>query len=215
MKYRLASVLLLLAAGPALAQDDAAERERIGRERAAAEARFTEQEKTCRARFAVTDCVNKATRERNAALSELRRQERILDAEERQRRAAQRQQELDERNSPEQQKAAADRRAKALADRQEREARAAEKAAARAEKEAGRAAAAPREQAAKGEPQPQGKPRQARSPGTQGPTAEEAAKNRAAYEARQLEAQQHKAEVAARNAKRSKPPAGDLPPPPR
>ena len=47
------------------------------------------------------------------------------------------------------------------------------------------------------------------------PSAAEAAKNRAEYEARLREAQKHKAEIAERNAKRGKPPAADLPPPPR
>ena len=48
-----------------------------------------------------------------------------------------------------------------------------------------------------------------------GPTADEAAKNRADYDRRIAEAEKHKAEIAARNAKRSKPPAADLPAPVR
>jgi len=48
-----------------------------------------------------------------------------------------------------------------------------------------------------------------------GITPEEAAKNRAEYKQRMREAQQHKAEVEARNAKRTQPPAAPLPPPPR
>lgn len=213
MKTLLACLFALLAASPVLAQGDAAERARIRDERAAAETRFAEEKKACRARFAVTDCIDKVTREHNARLADLRRQDNLLNDAERKRRAADRQKELDERNSPEKQQQAADKRAKALADQQERDARAAEKAAKRAEQDAQRAGRSPTGKTPKGEPAPQGTPRDAKPAHGNGPTAEEAAKNRADYETRQKEAQQHKAEVEARNAKRSKPAASDLPPP--
>ncbi len=213
MKYLLACTLALFAALPAQAQDDAAERERIKSERAAAEARFADEERACRARFAVTDCLDKATRTRNARLAELRRQERLLNDADRKRRAAERQKQLDERNTPERQKEAAERRARALAEQQEREKAAAEKAAKRAADEAERAQRGPRHKSAGAAPGPQGKPRQERIKKSLAPTPEEAARNRAAYEKRQREAEQHRAEVAARIARRAKPAASDLPPP--
>jgi colicin import membrane protein len=208
MKQPLALVLLLLAAWPALAADAEAQRARITQERTVAEARFAAQQKDCRGRFAVNDCVQKATRERNASLAELRRQERELDAAERKQRAAERQRELDERRAQQEQDQA-QRRAKGQAEQRDREQRAAEKAAKNTAKETGQAAQAP----ARGDPAPKGKPRTAGAPASHGPSAAEADKNRAAYEARLKEAEQHKAEVAARNAKRAKPLAADLPPP--
>jgi colicin import membrane protein len=213
MKTLLACLFALLAASPVLAQGDAAERARIREERSAAEARYAEEQKTCRAHFAVTDCIDKVTREHNARLADLRRQENLLNDAERKRRAAESQKQADERNSPQKQQEAEDKRAKALADQQERDARAAEKAAKRAEQDAQRAARTPSEKTPKGQPSPQGTPRDAKAAHGSGPTEQEAAQNRADYEARQKEAQQHKAEVAERNAKRSKPAASELPPP--
>jgi hypothetical protein len=192
-------------------QDGGAERARIQAERAAVQARFAEAEKACRARFAVTDCVNKATRERNTVLSDLKRQERVINDADRKRKAAERQRDIDARSSPEQQQHAAEKRARAVAEQKEREAQAAEKAAKRATDEAKREQRGPQvPKAAHGESGPQGTPRAPHANTNHGPSAEEAAKNRADYEARQKEAEKHKAEVIARKAKRTKPVA-DLP----
>jgi hypothetical protein len=214
----LATIALALAAAAVHAQapDVGAERERIERERAAADARFAEAQKACRGKFAVNDCIEKASRERNAVVSELKRQQLVIKDAERKRNAAARQKEIDERSSPEQQQRAADQRAKALADQKGREAQAAEKAAKRAAEEAKREQRGPRTpKAAHGESGPQGSPRAPQAAASHGPSAGEAAKNRAEYEKRLTEAEQHKAEVVARKAKRTKPVAADLPPPPR
>lgn len=215
---RLALLLLALAAAAVHAQapDEAAERARIRQEREAADQRFAEAEKACRAKFAVNDCIAAARRERNATVNELKRQERVLNDAERVRNAAKRQQEIDERSSPERQQEAAEKRAKALQEQQEREKRAAEKASRRAADDAGREQRGERGvKEPKAEPGPQGSAREPHGATRSGPSAAEAAKNRAEYEARVKEAEQHKAEIAARNAKRGKPPAADLPPPPR
>jgi colicin import membrane protein len=84
---------LLAAAGAHAAQDpqDQAERDRIKAERAAVETQFNAEQKACRAKFAETDCVQKAQRDRHAALADLRRQERVLNDAERKRRAGERQ----------------------------------------------------------------------------------------------------------------------------
>ena len=73
----LAAAVALLAAGGACAQEQefGVQRERIKAERAAVEARFAEEQKACRAKFAVTDCMRRVTGERNSNLAELRRQE--------------------------------------------------------------------------------------------------------------------------------------------
>jgi len=214
MKTLPALALALLAAAAVHAQGDQAERERIKAERATIDARFAAQEKACRARFAVTDCVQQAQRERNAAVAELRRQERVLNDAERKRRAAERQQELDERNSPEKRARDEERRRQAVIEQNERALRAAEKAQKKAEDEAQKAAKGPREAKAASGPQgPQGSARAPQAPKSHGPTAEEAASNRAAYEARIRAAEEHNAQLRARNAKRSKPAASGLPVP--
>jgi colicin import membrane protein len=213
MKQLLALALALGAVLPALALDEAAERERIQGERAAVEARFLEQQKACRAKFAVTGCENKARHERSATLTELKRQEQVLDDLDRRRRAAERQHDLEERNSPEALQKAEERRAKALQDQKERDARAREKAQQRTEDQARRAAQPPRQKAAPGAPSPQGSARVPQSPLPHGPTVEEAAKNRAEYDKRLKDAEEHNAKLRQKEAERKKPPAPDLPPP--
>jgi hypothetical protein len=213
MKTLLAATLALLAAFSAHGQDAQAERLRITAERQAAEARFTEAKAACHARFAVTDCVEKATRDHNATLADLRRQERALNDAERRARAAERLRDLEERNSPQAQQEAAERRARAVQDQKEREAQAAEKARKRAEDQAERAEnpRAPKE--AKGSSGPQGSARAPEAPKAPAISAAEAARNRAAYEQRMREAEAHKAEVREKLANRTKPAAAPLPTP--
>ena len=208
--------LALLASGVHAQQvpSEAAERERLHSERAAADKRLAEAQKACRAKFAVNDCLDQARREYNVTADEVKRQERILDDAQRKQRAAARQREIDERNSPEHQQQEAAKRARALADQQKREAEAAEKAAKRSADEAEHAKRGAEQKTPRGEPGPQGSPRDPHAPAAHGPTPEEALRNRAEYEERLQEAEKHKAEVAARNAQRKKPAAADLPPPP-
>jgi len=199
---RFAVAFLALLSSAALAQplDEGAERQRIQTERAAAEQRFVEAQKACRSKFAVNDCVAEARRVHSATVSELKRQERVLNDADRKRRAAERQKEIDERHSAAQEQADAQRREKALADQKERDARAAEKASQRLPD---------------GSVAPQGTPRKPPAPKADGITPDEAARNRADYEQRVQDAQKHRQDVEERNAQRTKPPAADLPPPPR
>lgn len=216
MKHPLALALLLLVAWPAgAAQDDAAERARIQSERAGIEERYTQEQRACRARFAVTDCLLAARRERGAKLAELRRQELVLNEAERRRRAAERQQDLDERTSVRRLEEAEQKRRQAVQEQKDREARFAEKTRRRAEDDAQRAAQGPRVPGTpSGAPGPQGRPRgPAEARKQHGPTPEEAASNRAAYEARLADAEAHKAQLRDRIAKRKKPAASDLPVP--
>jgi hypothetical protein len=216
MKYPAATALLVFAAACVHAQaaGEQAERARIQAKRTAAEQQFALQERACRAKFAVTDCVNKARRQLNATLAQLRREELVLKQAERKRQAAERQKELDERAAPARQQEAAERRARALQEQQERESRFNEKAAKRAAEQAERAAHPRPPRAPDGPPGPQGTPRGVRSLNTPQPDASEAARNRARYEARLKEAQEHRKAVEARAARRSKPPASALPDPP-
>jgi colicin import membrane protein len=72
----------------------AGERQRVADERAAVESRYRAQEAACQQRFAVTDCVNDAKKERRDALTPLRRLDAALDDAQRKQRAAQRREEI-------------------------------------------------------------------------------------------------------------------------
>jgi len=63
--------------------DVTAERARIAQQRAQHEAVFTNAEVACYRRFAVSDCLRDARKNRRSALDELRRQEVVLNDEER------------------------------------------------------------------------------------------------------------------------------------
>jgi hypothetical protein len=70
----------------------ATEHERIARERAEVEATYTKQEATCQEGFVVTPCLEAARKAQRDGLARLRRQEVLLDEEQRKARAAQRMQ---------------------------------------------------------------------------------------------------------------------------
>lgn len=220
MKTVAAALLALLAAGAAWAQvqspqsDADAERARIKAQRAEVEGRFAAAQKVCRARFAVTDCVLKAQRVRNDALNDLHRQELVLNDADRRARAAERQREIDERNSPEHQREAEEKRRQALADQKARDERAAEKAADKARSDAEHAARPPRVPATPGAGGPQGTARETHPNPPNGPSAEQAAINKQAYEQRLKDAEAHKRDVQQHLAQRAKPAASDLPIPP-
>ena len=82
----------LLAAGqvpeqPPQALDAQAERQRIAQERADREAVFLKAERECYSRFAVSDCLRTARKDRRLAMDELRRQELVLNDMDRQTKA--------------------------------------------------------------------------------------------------------------------------------
>lgn len=210
----LAAATALLTMGHLHAQEaePGVQRERIKAERAAVEARFSEEQKACRAKFAVTDCMRAVTRERNARLAELRLQENALADTQRRLREEKRQRDQAERQA-QKERDEQQRRERAAGESRERE----ERAAALEKKRAAEAASPPQPQAAKapkGPSGPQGSPRARSLPDkSSGPTPEEAARNRRDYEQRLREAEAHKAEVRARIARRSKPAASALPVP--
>lgn len=163
---------------------DAAERQRIDQERAAAERRFDEARARCDSRFLVTACVDEARAERRAQMQRLDHERSVLDTQARRRRAAQRLQRIDEK-----QRDAAARPAV------ERGARAVPKAVVRPAPPASVAA-------------PDPVPPQAASPAQrQRPQA------RDAWERRQREAEAHRQAVQRRNAERAarRKPAAPLP----
>lgn len=85
--------------GHALAEplDQKDDRARIAYERAQADAYFRESKQACLKRFVVTPCIEQAERTHRAALSDLRRQEVLLDEELRKQRAADRLRKIEDR----------------------------------------------------------------------------------------------------------------------
>ena len=173
-----------------------AERARVGKERAAAQARQAEEEAVCRKSFAVTDCLDRTRRRWQPVLSDLRRQEVALNDADRKQRSADQQRKIEEKTSPQAQEEAAQRRAQALADHEERQSRAAAKASG---------------------PTPAGKPRDPQDAVERKDsdlTPDQAAANAQAHARRLEEAQARKERQRQRQAERSKPAASALPVPP-
>ena len=176
--------LILMWAGTAFAQaraDDAAERERISAERAAAEAAYGTQVQVCSSRFVVTSCVDAARAERHAALTALDKRQEVLDDAQRKQRAADRLQAIDSKVSGEE---------------------------ARRREEAARERSANRRDGA--EPRPLGPPgsaappRAPKDPGDPAQRAEAEQRARRAYELKQLQAEAHRMDVLRRNQERAR-----------
>lgn len=83
-----AAALFAIAQPAVAAEPDDAERTRIARERAEADARHADRVAGCNRRFVVTACIDDARAERRDALANLAAQERVLDEAARKRRAA-------------------------------------------------------------------------------------------------------------------------------
>jgi hypothetical protein len=76
------------------AADDAARRERLAAERAAAQVRYDDAVRGCQSVFAVTGCINQARAERRAALDRVSREQATLDDAARKRRTEERRQRI-------------------------------------------------------------------------------------------------------------------------
>lgn len=203
--------LLAALAWPACAQapaaqadKDAAEKARIDADRKAVEARYDQDRAGCYRKFAVQDCLNDVRRKRRAQVEALNRQEAVINDAERQRRGAAELNRLEQKGELSADDAA--KREQAQRSQQEREQRASERA---SDRQAREAEAAANRQAfddkQRAHAQEQAKAAERRS--------QEAAE-RERYEARLKKAEQDKAELDARNAKRTKPRAAPLPTPP-
>ena len=213
MKTRRFLPLLLAAlALPVAAQtpwapaDMEAEKTRIDGERKSIDARYDEERAVCYKKFAVQDCLTDARRRRRAQVEDLNRQEAILNDAERKRRAAAALERLDEKASPASATEEAANRERAQQSQQGREQRAAERAADRQAKD---------EQAAAN--RRAFEERQRAHAQEQAKTAERRSQDqieRERYEAKLKQAEQERAELEARNAKRTKPRSPPLPTPP-
>lgn len=119
----------LLLSGLAGAQTDAmsgqpgnldAQRAAITAERSRLQAGFLTEEAACYKKFAVNNCLGKVNTRRREATADFRRQEILLNDEERRIKGEEQIRKIDEKSSPEKKQQAADRRAKALEDYQQR-----------------------------------------------------------------------------------------------
>ena len=209
--------------------DVSAERARVQAERNRLVSQREREEADCRQRFAVTGCIERAREQVRVPLADLDRQERVLDDLERRDRSATKRDDL-ERRQGDTERRQADQRARAAADQAAREERAAAKAG--GPKPSGKPRAPASTSAAPASaPAPPAAIARAPGPGpaamaqpsapvaspraAAGPSAEEARANAQAHADRVRQAEEHRASVQRRMANRAKPPASDLPPPPR
>lgn len=190
--------LVLVAAGSATtafaAGSDKAQRASIRSERTAAETLYQQDLQACSTRFVVTACVDEARVRRHAKLSELDRQQEVLDEAERTERAAERRRSIEQKASGEE------------ARQREEAARAAARPAADAPRAAASAASAANASSA----------RAPRPPVDPAVRAEQETRARHAYELKQLQAEAHRQEVERRNQERARKanPGAPLPVPP-
>ncbi|MDQ3059883.1 MAG: hypothetical protein M3R45_10200 [Pseudomonadota bacterium] len=107
---------------PEVPQPDSltAQRTRISAQRARLEAGFAAEDAACYSRFAVNNCLDKINTQRRQAMAELRRQEILLNDEERKNRGQEQLRSIQEKSSPENLEKAAQRRVKAAEDYQSR-----------------------------------------------------------------------------------------------
>ncbi len=96
------------------------ERARIAAERRQLEQRFALEDAACHDRFAVNSCRDGVSKRRREAVADLRRQELLLNDQERRARSADQLRKIEEKASPAKQQEAANKRAKAVKDYQER-----------------------------------------------------------------------------------------------
>jgi colicin import membrane protein len=208
----LATAGVLAGAQPAVQQPAApaeaprsidAERARINAERARLEAGFLAEDAECYKKFAVNSCLGKVNERRREVMGDLRRQEILLNDEERRIRGAEQIRKTEEKASPENQQEAADRRAKAAADYQSRLEREKKKnedrAAAKAAEQGNSDASAARLKGSQEKSQTKAD--------KQATAAAEAKK----YNDRVKEAQERKAQHESERLKQTKPPAKSLP----
>lgn len=180
-----------------------AERARINADRARLEAGFLAEDAECYKKFAVNSCLGKVNERRREAMGDLRRQELLLNDEERRIRGAEQVRKTEEKSSPEKLQEAADQRAKAAADYQSRlereKKKIEERAAAKSNEQSSAEASAAR---LKGNQEKS----QARDD-KQASTAEEAKK----FSDKQKEAGERRAQHEKERLKQTKPPAKSLP----
>ena len=162
------------------------ERAKITTERSRLEADFLTEDRACYQRFAVNACLGKVNTRRRQAMADLRRQEILLNDEERKTSGLQQLRRTEEKSSPEKREEASQQRAKAVEDYQSRLSR--EKS-----KEQERAAA-PASEAAAHKANAEKQSNQQREKAMRADRQAAAAAERAQYDARQKEAEARRAQ---------------------
>ncbi len=180
-----------------------AERERISAERVKLEAGFLTEDAACYKKFAVNSCLRDVNVRRREAMAGLRRQEILLNDEERRVKGAEQIRKTEEKSSAEKQQEAADRRSKAVEDYQSRLEREKEKQQSRADTRAGEKASSEAHADKLGNKQEKARARADREA-----TAAEGAQK---FNERQKEARERRAQHESEQLKRTKPPAKSLP----
>lgn len=214
---RLSGLVLCLACLPAawaqpVSTDEAeaakaqAERTRIAAERGRAEAAYSARARQCYQQFAVNDCLQQARAERRNVLSDLHRQEVLLNDADRKKKGAKQLGNIEEKASLERQQDAAERRQKSLDSQRSREDSAQQRAADREE--------ARRREPDKREQQQRSEQRQAESAASRASQAARAPTEAERYRNRIEDAARHKAEREKKNAEKTGPPVPSLPTPP-
>lgn len=179
------------------------ERARISTERAGLEARFLVEDAACYKKFAVNHCLNRVNTRRREAMADLRRQEILLNDEERRLRGEAQIRKLEEKSSPEKQQDAAASRAKAMDDYQSRVGREKQKSDAQATARSGEKTTS---QASSERLRDNQRKAQARTD-----RQAEAANAAKIFNARQQEAQEKRAQHERDRLNKAKPPAPSLP----
>lgn len=212
MKSFAFTFLLLWSSGFAGAQTSAlngpvgnieAQRAAISAERSRLEAGFLTEDAACYKKFAVNSCLGQVNTRRREAMADLRRQEILLNDEERKLKGAQQIRKTEEKSSPEKLQQEAERRSKAVEDYQGRLTREKDKQQERGVAAANEAAAREANTAKLQAHQKKIQARTERQADTAGKAKE--------FEARQAEAQERRAQHEADQLKRAKPPAKPLP----
>lgn len=205
--FSLAAMSLFAAAqagaGDVAVRDIGADRARINAERASLMAGFLAEDSACYQKFAVNNCLDRVDVKRREAMANLRRQEILLNDQERRVKGAAQLRKLEEKSSPEKQQDAEASRVKSLADDQSRVARKEKKSDEQQKTLSGEKAA---KQASAERLRNNQRKKQARIDKQSG-DAEAAEK----FNARQKEAQNRRAKHDSERAKAAKPAANSLP----
>jgi hypothetical protein len=202
----LLSSLLLTGMGVCAQTFNDTERLRISTERAALEAGLNRENAACYQKFMVNNCLDEVKTLRRTLMADLRRQEILIDDQERKLKGAEQIQKIEDKASPEKQQAEADKRAEALRDFDARMERERQKNADRVQRESNEASNLETAAAkAKGNQN-----KQAGSTAKQAAAADEVKK----YNERLEKAKERQARIAKDKASQSHPSSSPLPAPP-
>jgi hypothetical protein len=200
----IAQMFSAFASGPVPNAEE--ERLRLENERSAAEHQHAVARAACYQHFEVNQCLSDAKRRQREALTEIKRQERLLHADERKRKAIAQVQKIDERNSLESQETSARERARRANEQMDRQDRSATKT-------VGKPQAAARDKPDTKNASESGRTAVPSAKVSPNVKTVESEKNQAEFNKKQQEATDHRADLEKRRRERSTPLAAPLPAP--